>query len=55
MLLQTTKRYQTPSEYLEVEAAADYKSEYRDGEIVPMTGGSTNHNKIDLNFADWEE
>ncbi len=51
MLLQTTKRYYTPAEYLEVEAAANYKSEYRDGEIVPMTGGTTNHNKIALNFA----
>jgi Uma2 family endonuclease len=51
MLLQTTKRYYTPAEYLEVEAAADYKSEYRDGEIVTMTGGTTNHNKIALNFA----
>lgn len=39
------KRY-TPEEYLEMEAKADYKSEYRDGEIVPMAGGTTNHNKL---------
>jgi Uma2 family endonuclease len=41
----------TPEEYLELEAKADYKSEYRDGEIVPMTGGTTNHNELALNLA----
>jgi Uma2 family endonuclease len=51
MQLQTQKRYYTPEEYLELENKADYKNEYRDGEIVPMTGGTTNHNKIALNFA----
>ncbi|MCL1473658.1 Uma2 family endonuclease [Argonema antarcticum] len=51
MQVQTAKRYYTPEEYLELEEAAEYKSEYRDGEIVPMTGGTTNHNKIALNFA----
>ncbi|AOX01405.1 hypothetical protein BJP34_19925 [Moorena producens PAL-8-15-08-1] len=51
MLLQDKKRYYTADEYLELEEAADYKSEYRDGEIVPMAGGTTNHNKIALNFA----
>ncbi|MHC5598514.1 MAG: Uma2 family endonuclease [Nostoc sp.] len=34
-----------------MEEKAEYKSEYRDGEIVPMTGGTTNHNKIALNLA----
>jgi Uma2 family endonuclease len=51
MQLHTQKGSYTPEEYLELEEAADYKSEYRDGEIVPMTGGTTNHNKIALNFA----
>src|ERR671932_548402 len=51
MQLQIQKRYYTPEEYLELEEAADYKSEYRDGDIVPLTGGTTNHNKIALNFA----
>ncbi|MGM3305177.1 Uma2 family endonuclease [Anabaena sp. WFMT] len=49
--MQTQTRYYTPEEYLELEEKAEYKSEYRDGEIVPMTGGTTNHNKIALNFA----
>ena len=51
MLLQDKKRYYTADEYLELEETADYKSDYRDGEIVPMAGGTTNHNKIALNFA----
>ena len=51
MQVQTARDYYTPEEYLELEEAADYKSEYRDGEIVPMAGGTTNHNKIALNFA----
>jgi Uma2 family endonuclease len=51
MEVQTLKRLYTPEEYLELEEKAEYKSEYRDGEIVPMTGGTTNHNEISLNFA----
>lgn len=47
---ETVKPYYTPEEYLELEEKADYKNEYRDGEIVPMTGGTTNHNKIAGNF-----
>ncbi|NEP01745.1 MAG: Uma2 family endonuclease [Symploca sp. SIO2E9] len=49
--IKTVKPYYTPEEYLELEEKADYKNEYRDGEIIPMTGGTTNHNKIALNFA----
>jgi Uma2 family endonuclease len=50
MQLETQKRHYTPEEYLELEEKAEYKSEYRDGEIVPMAGGTTNHNKIAGNF-----
>jgi Uma2 family endonuclease len=46
----TQKRYYSPEEYLVLEEAANYKSEYIDGEIVPMAGGSTNHNRIAGNF-----
>ncbi|MBD1924329.1 Uma2 family endonuclease [Microcoleus sp. FACHB-831] len=51
MQTQTQQRYYTPEEYLELEEAAEYKNEYRDGEIVPMTGASINHNRIVRNFA----
>lgn len=53
----TQQRYYTPEEYLELESAADYKSEYIDGKIIHIAGGSTNHNRIAgnlyavLNFA----
>lgn len=50
MVLQTEKRHYTPEEYLELEEQAEYKNEYRDGEIIPMTGGTTNYNKIAGNF-----
>ena len=46
----TEKRYYTPEEYLQLEEVADYKSEYIDGEIIPMAGGTTNHNRIAGNF-----
>ena len=49
MQLRIPKRYYTPEEYLELEEA-EYKSEYHDGEIVPKTGGTTNHNEIAGNF-----
>ncbi|GAB1541159.1 Uma2 family endonuclease [Scytonema sp. NUACC21] len=51
MVLQTEKRYYTPQEYLELEEQAEFRSEYIDGEIIPMPGGTTNHNKIALNFC----
>jgi Uma2 family endonuclease len=46
MVIQTQPRSYSPEEYLELEATAEEKSEYRNGEIVPMTGGSTDHNEI---------
>jgi Uma2 family endonuclease len=49
--MQTQTRTYTPEEYLELEEKAEYKNEYRDGEIIAMAGGTTNHNKIALNFA----
>lgn len=50
-LPQTEKRYYTPEEYLALEETAIDKSEYHDGEIVTMPGGTTNHNKLALNFC----
>jgi Uma2 family endonuclease len=50
MQLEIQKRYYTPEEYLKLEEKAEFRSEYRDGEIITMTGGTTNHNKIAGNF-----
>ncbi len=51
MLTKNQARYYTPEEYLALEEVAETKSEYLDGEIVAMTGGTANHNQISLNFA----
>ncbi|MGK7921557.1 MAG: Uma2 family endonuclease [Trichodesmium sp.] len=51
MILETQKTYYTPEEYLELEKKAEYKHEYRDGKIILITGGTTNHNKITGNFS----
>ncbi|WP_342597127.1 Uma2 family endonuclease [Cyanobacterium aponinum UTEX 3222] len=50
MIAQLEKNYYSVEEYFELEETAEYKSEYHDGEIIPMTGGTTNHNKIAGNF-----
>ncbi|MDJ0531243.1 MAG: Uma2 family endonuclease [Xenococcaceae cyanobacterium MO_207.B15] len=47
----TTKTYYSPEEYLELETKAEYRSEYHDGQIIPMAGGKPNHNKISLNLS----
>jgi len=41
----------TPAEYLELERAAERKSEYLDGRIRAMTGASRAHNLIALNIG----
>lgn len=50
MIIATNKRYNV-AEYLELETQAEFKSEFWDGEIVPMAGATANHNKIALNFC----
>lgn len=45
MTLSTQTRY-SPDEYRQLEARAQQRHEYRDGEIVPMPGGSLEHSRI---------
>ncbi len=42
--------YYSPEEYLKLEEVAKFRSEYQDGRIIPMTGGTPNHNQIAGNF-----
>ena len=43
----------TPQEYLSIERAAEFKSEYRNGLIVGMSGATREHNLITGNvFAE---
>jgi len=44
------KLYYSKEEYLEIEAAADYKSEYYQGELFAMSGGSPKHSIISFNL-----
>lgn len=46
-----TKRIYTPEEYLELERAAETKSEYVNGEIVAMSGASMMHNRVQMNIT----
>ncbi|MCA6523650.1 MAG: Uma2 family endonuclease [Pseudanabaena sp.] len=51
MTIQTLTKHYTTAEYLELEEQSASKNEYHNGEIIPMTGGTTNHNTITLNTA----
>ncbi len=47
MSMQTeAKKSYTPEEYLDFEVNSDARHEYIDGEIIPMTGGTPEHNEI---------
>ncbi|GAB4137574.1 MAG: Uma2 family endonuclease [Cyanobacteria bacterium J069] len=40
------KRFYTPDEYLELEVSSQLRHEYLDGVVIPMTGGTPEHNEI---------
>jgi Uma2 family endonuclease len=50
MVQAVEKKYYTPAEYFAWEEQAEFKSEYHDGEILAMAGGSLSHNIISGNF-----
>lgn len=45
MQAETNKIY-TPEEYLDFEVNSNVRNEYIDGEIIPITGGTPEHNEI---------
>ena len=47
---QQTRRY-TPDEYYRLEVQADHRSEFFDGKIFAMAGGSLRHNRICVNIT----
>ncbi len=49
MVLAAIKQY-TVSEYLTLEEKAEFKSEFINGEIIPMAGASANHNILTGKF-----
>jgi len=50
MVTQLSQPTYTPAQYLEFEAEADNRHEFINGEIVPMAGGTTQHNLITGNI-----
>ena len=49
-IAQTKEKIYTPEEYLELEIASETRHEYRNGEIIEMTGGTPNHNDLASNL-----
>jgi Uma2 family endonuclease len=45
-----TVTHVTPEEYLAAERLSETRSEYLDGGVFPMTGGTVNHNRITINL-----
>ncbi len=50
MITQLEKSSYTVEEYFELELASETRSEYRNGELIPMTGGTPEHNRISGNL-----
>lgn len=51
MVAQLTKKNYTVAEYLALENQAENRNEFIDGEILPMAGGTTNHNELITNLC----
>lgn len=49
-MITTVERRYNLDEYRAIEEKAEERSEYRDGKIVPMPGGSLNHSRISGNI-----
>jgi Uma2 family endonuclease len=50
MVTQLEKQQYTIEEYLEQELASETRHEYRNGEVISMTGGTPEHNRISGNL-----
>jgi len=50
MMAQTETKKYTTEEYLQIQIASENRNEYLNGEIIPMTGGTPNHNDISGNL-----
>ncbi len=50
MLAQPPSQTYTLNEYRALEETAEFRSEYHDGRIIPMSGGTIDHNRIVRNL-----
>jgi Uma2 family endonuclease len=51
MIALPDRLFMSAAEYLEWELTQEERYEYWDGEVVAMSGGTRNHNRISLNFS----
>lgn len=51
MLVKNKPKFHTADEYRQLEETAEFRSEYRDGEIVQMTGGTIERSRIIRNLS----
>lgn len=49
--IEQEQKHYSIEEYLALEQQSAQKHEYRDGEIIKITGGTTNHNTLAINFV----
>jgi hypothetical protein len=52
-LVESPPKLYSAAEYLALEEKSNQRNEYRDGVIIPMTGGSIEHNHIAGNIFAW--
>ncbi len=50
-MLKTDQKFYSPEDYFAMEEEAEYRSEYFRGELFAMAGGTPNHNRLTLDFA----
>ncbi len=50
-MTQIAQKIYTPAEYLQLEAVAEVRHELINGEIIPVAGGTTNHNEVITNLC----
>jgi Uma2 family endonuclease len=51
MVTQLTPKVYTPKEYLELELEAEVRHEFINGKVLPMAGGTTQHNELVTNLC----
>ncbi|MEQ9548500.1 MAG: Uma2 family endonuclease [Coleofasciculus sp. G3-WIS-01] len=51
MITQLEQKTYTPEEYLDFETASTERHDYINGEIIPMTGGTPDHNELSIGLA----
>jgi Uma2 family endonuclease len=51
MSIQLEQKTYTPEDYLDFETASAERHDYINGEIIPITGGTPDHNELSISLA----